>query len=143
MILSMLSGCNNGNPEEPDNQEELQGDEVVDDGKIILVADGATDYVIVRGENASATDKASAFELQNYLKQISGVEIPVVSDSTEAVEKEIIVGKTNREEAAIIDREELGTDGFVIKTTDSKLSLFNIISAIFFPPYRVILRVKH
>ncbi len=125
MMFAMLAACNNEtpveNPDEPDNQEDIQGDEVVDYGKITLVSDGLTEYVIVIGENASATDKASAFELQNYLKQISGVEIPVVSDSIEAVEKEIIVGKTNREESSIINREELGTDGFVIKTIGSKL----------------------
>ena len=124
MVLVMFAACNK-NPvedvENPDNQqEENQGGEVSAE-TLDLVVEGVSEYVIVYGENASATDKASAIELQNYLKQISGVEIPAVSDSTEAVEKEIIVGKTNREDAANINREELGTDGFVIKTTDSKL----------------------
>ena len=120
MTLTMLAACNNEpveDVEDPDDQqEEVPVSETLD-----LVVDGSSDYVIVYGENASATDKASAVELQNYLKQISGVEIPVVSDAAEAVEKEIIVGKTNREDEGDFNREELGTDGFVIKTSDSKL----------------------
>lgn len=127
MMTAMLAACNNDTPvnEDPDEgqqQEEIQGNEEVSD-VLTLVKDGVSEYVIVRGENASPSEVTASTELQNYLKQISGVELAIVTDSTEAVEKEIIVGKTNRESDGDFDRDELGKEGFVIKTTGSKLWL--------------------
>ena len=43
---------------------------------IVIADDGLTDYVIVRGENAYITEVTASAELQSYIKQISGVEIP-------------------------------------------------------------------
>ncbi len=135
MFLTMLSACNQeepgvDDPNSDDQQQEVEdpnenqgGEEVVLPETLDIVVDGVSEYVIVRGENASASEITAASELQNYLKQISGVEIAIVTDSTEAVEKEIIVGKTNREADGEFDRAELGDDGFVIKTVDSKLYL--------------------
>ena len=131
MMLAMLAACNNdpvGGTEDPDGQqqEDIQGDEQnkeeVSD-MLTLVNEGLSEYVIVRGENASPSEITAAAELQNYLKQISGAEIQIVTDATAAVEKEIVVGKTNRETDGEFNREELGTDGFIIKTKDSKLYL--------------------
>ena len=133
MMLTMLAACNNDpvdDVENPDNQQEevkpdenQGGEDVVVAKTVNLVVDGASEYVIVRGENASPSEITAASELQKYLKQISGVEISIVTDSTEAIEKEIIVGKTNRESEGEFDRTELGDDGFVIKTNEGKLWL--------------------
>ncbi len=134
ILLTMLAACNNEPVEDvkdpDDQQQEIEdpnenegGEEMVVSKTVDIVVDGVSEYVIVRGENASPSEITAASELQNYLKQISGVEIAIVTDSTEAVEKEIIVGKTNREADGEFDREELGDDGFVIKTVDSKLYL--------------------
>ena len=51
------------------------------------------------------------------------MEIPIVTDAEKAQKKEIIVGKTNREAEGQFDREELGDDGFVIKSEGKKLWL--------------------
>ncbi|MBE6632235.1 MAG: hypothetical protein E7623_05980, partial [Ruminococcaceae bacterium] len=87
MMLAMLAACNN----DPNEGEEMVSD------VLNLVVDGVSDYVIVRGENAYISEVTASTELQKYLKQISGVEIPIITDSTAPVEKEIVVGKTNRE----------------------------------------------
>ena len=126
MMASTLSACNNTpveNPDEQDKQEVIQNEEPSDDGKITLVAEGLTDYVIVRGANAYVSEVTASTELQNYIKQISGVEIPIVTDDAEPVEKEIVVGKTNREADGEFNRDELGNDGLVIKTSGKKLFL--------------------
>ena len=118
MMLTALAACNQNNPIEdpiPDNKDL---GETID-----LVVDGVSEYVIVRGENASLSEITAAIELQSYLKQISGAELKIVTDSVEAVEKEIIVGKTNRESVGEFDRNELGDEGFVIKTAGEKLYL--------------------
>ena len=88
---------------------------------IELVRNGVSEYRIVRGENATSSEVTAANELQKYLKEISFVEIPVVTDATPITEKEIVVGKTNREVSGQFWREELKEEGFVIKTTDAKL----------------------
>ncbi len=133
MMLTMLAACNNAPVDDVDNPDDQPedvnpdvnqgGEEVLLPETVDIVVDGASEYVIVRGENASPSEITAASELQKYLKQISGAEISIVTDSTEAIEKEIIVGKTNRESEGEFDRAELGDDGFVIKTNDGKLWL--------------------
>jgi len=131
MMLTVLAACNNEpvvdeTPDDGQQQEDIQpndpGNEVVSD-VLNLVVDGVSDYVIVRGENAYISEVTASTELQKYLKQISGVEIPIVTDATAPVEKEIVVGKTNREADGEFNRDELGKEGFIIKSTGSKLWL--------------------
>ncbi len=123
MLLTMLAACNKEPVEDVENPDEPQQEEVFAPETVDIVVDGVSDYVIVRGENAYISEITASTELQKYLKQITGVEIPVVTDSTVAVEKEIVVGKTNRENDGAFNRDELGQDGFVIKTDGSKLYL--------------------
>ncbi len=134
MMLTILAACNNDpvdNVENPDDQQTEQtdpnenqgGEETVLPETLNLVVDGTSEYVIVRGENAYISEITASTELQNYVKQITGVEIPIVTDSTEPAEKEIVVGKTNRESESEFDRDKLGDDGLVIKTNGKKLYL--------------------
>lgn len=87
-----------------------------------VIADAkASDYVIVRGKDATASEITAATELQKYLYQISDVQIPIITDDTSATKKEIVVGKTNREIEGQFNRQELGEEGYVIQTSDTKL----------------------
>lgn len=80
------------------------------------------DYVIVRGENCVASEVTAAETLQKYLKQINGVTYEITTDTAPACEKEIIVGKTNREgKAYTVDRSAMGNEGVWIKTVGEKL----------------------
>ena len=88
---------------------------------IRIVNDCVSDYVIVHGANANPSEINAANELQSYIMKISGVLLPVISDNTNSTRKEIVVGKTNREAHGDYDRNELGDDGFIIKTTEDKL----------------------
>ena len=133
MMLTMLAACNNEPVEDVENpndqqQEDIDPNEKNDDESVLpetvdIVVDGKSDYVIVRGENAYISEVTASTELQSYIKQMTGVEIPIVTDSVETVEKEIVVGKTNRESDGEFDRTELGDDGLVIKTNGQKLFL--------------------
>ncbi len=114
-ILSFL-GVFSPNPEptptEPQPvQEDVEKMEITDD------------YVIVIGNNASASDKNAADILQKYLNQISSKTIKIVPDTTPEQLKEIIVGKTNRENSGWlnINRNKLGNEGVFIKTYDKKI----------------------
>ncbi len=133
MVFSAMSfmGCQDTpEPPVPDEPDTPDPPDIPDTpvqpnqpSELTLVNEGVSEYVIVHGENAFPSEVTAAAELQKYLKQISGAELAIVTDSTPAAEKEIVVGKTNRENEGEFDREVLGTDGFIIKTRDSKLYL--------------------
>ena len=131
MILTILSACNQGEnvvdpkPNTDDQQQDVKdpNEESALSETLDLVVDGVSDYVIVRGENAYISEITAATELQSYLKQITGTELPIVTDTAPEAEREIIVGKTNRETEGEFNREELGDEGFIIKTNGTKLCL--------------------
>jgi len=79
--------------------------------KMVIIEDGESGYVIVRGAQASPSEVTAAEKLQEYLERISGCKLPIVTDEASAGEREIIVGNTNRYAAP----DDLGDDGFVIK----------------------------
>lgn len=54
------------------------------------------DYVIVKPAATTATEAKAASELQKYLFEISGAELPVVSDTAPPTDREILIGITNR-----------------------------------------------
>src|SRR5262245_42650219 len=47
---------------------------------IDVVSNGRTEYVIVRSREAPAPEQFAAQELQKYLRQITGVELPIVDE---------------------------------------------------------------
>lgn len=96
-------------------------EEKVYSGETMEITD---DYVIVIGENASASEKNAAEKLSRYLNQISGISLEIVTDKEEKTSHEIIVGETNREgDGYVIDRANLGDDGVVIKTVGESIVL--------------------
>lgn len=133
ILLTSLAACSETPVEDIENdgqqvedqggEQEKEEVEEVFDGTLRIVLDGVSDYVIVRGENAYVSEITAATELQSYLKQISGAELPIVTDSTAPVAKEIVVGKTNRESEGQFNREELGDEGFVIISDEHKIFL--------------------
>lgn len=113
-ILTPLSG-------DKFTHEFKKPDEDVYTGKTMEIT---SDYVIVIGENASASEKNAAQKLKHYLNEINGISLEIVDDSTDESAKEIIVGKTSREGTSYtIDRANLGDDGVVIKTVGEKIVL--------------------
>ena len=60
---------------------------IVADPDFYFVENGESDYVIVYQENESnATNYNMALELQSYIEKITGVQLPVVTDETAAVD---------------------------------------------------------
>jgi hypothetical protein len=96
-----------------------------------LIEDGASDYIIVHGAQASPSEVTAAEKLADYLERVSGFAMPLVTDDEPARGPEIIVGKTNREGGAGfhgIDRAGLGDDGFVIRTVENGLGKHILIA---------------
>ena len=137
-LLPTLAACGDADSEVNDNISDTSSDAPTEkptrkptapketkpadfDDKGNITLDGWTDYVIVKGSNCSSSEATAANELRNYIKRMSGVTVKIVPDSTEPAEKELVVGKTNREAEGQFDREELGDEGFVIQTVGKKL----------------------
>jgi hypothetical protein len=90
---------------------------------LTISAAGKSDYVIVLGANASPSEQRAARELQLFLKQIGGAELPIVGDDTPLAEHEIIVGANAHLKALNVDIDvpSLGDEGYVIRTVGPRL----------------------
>ena len=91
--------------------------------EIILAQNGNSLYRIVLPSSASAQEQKAASVLQDYLMQISGAAIPIVSAYKPGSKYEIILGQNERLDALgiVVNFNELEADGFVIKTDSLRL----------------------
>lgn len=90
----------------------------------LILVDGKSDYKIIIAANATIQEEEAAMTLQDYLKRISSVELPIITDASTKNKKEIVVGNTNRSVAEKFDRKSLGEDGFQITTKGDDLYIF-------------------
>ncbi|MGI6745835.1 MAG: DUF4838 domain-containing protein [Acutalibacteraceae bacterium] len=87
-----------------------------------LIENGASDYVIVCSKTQGDSEYTAALKLQHYLEEISGVRLPIVSDLDTVRDKEIIVGKTNREgEEFVLDRSDFHNEDVNVFTLGKKI----------------------
>jgi hypothetical protein len=86
---------------------------------------GLSAYKIVISGHATTDENNASKELQKYLRQVSGATLPIVTDATPAGTAEILIGNNNRLSAvkAGISFQQLGPDGFIIKTVGNDLLL--------------------
>lgn len=77
---------------------------------------GKSDYTIIVSSNADSITLHAANVLQSYLKEISGVNLPIADDSTPAADYEINLGSTNRVKTTPAEN-----DGFRINTDGTKV----------------------
>jgi len=94
---------------------------------IEIARDGKSAYVIVIGGDANDVAHRAARELQEYLRQVTGAELPVMSESELAGgdAPQILVGRTKRTRQLLgdVDVQSLGADGIVLKTVGDDIIL--------------------
>ncbi|HET9279739.1 MAG TPA: DUF4838 domain-containing protein [Flavitalea sp.] len=97
--------------------------EVKTEEKIILADNGYSRYSIVIPTHATAEEQKAATVLQNYLLQISGTALPVITADKHRSPHEVILGQNERldEISSRINYKLLKEDGFLIKTDSSRL----------------------
>lgn len=88
-----------------------------------LIEQGRSDYQIVVSPDAIEAEVTAAHELQSYLSQITGVELPIVSEKTSA--PAILVGQspTVAQSLGGIDFTTLQSDEIILKTVGQDLVL--------------------
>lgn len=84
-----------------------------------LTSGGKTGYRIVIPQEPSEAERFAADELSKYLGQITSAKFEIVPDSEPESEKEIVLGKTARGDFGV-DYEDLGIEGFTIRTVGDK-----------------------
>lgn len=121
----LSSGCKINEPEVPERGSHYYGVEKTDE---YIVKAGKTDYKILLEKDASDLKKFAAEEVQTFVKQSSGAELPIVYD-TEAPEdgKYISLGNTSAYKAsetyktAETETAKIGSNGFLIRSEDDDI----------------------
>lgn len=79
------------------------------------------EYVIVVSDTASEAEITAANLLKDTFEEINGTQLDIITDSADKTEKEIAVGKTDREYDDSVDYAALGDEGVYIKTVGDDL----------------------
>lgn len=126
LALGLFCGLLACQPETPQPDQE----EAADMDRIDLVADGAPQYVIVRADPCEKVVTGLAVMLNNALTDMGGLDEPygLVTDYDEPVEKEILIGNTNRPETAEVAG-RLGDALYRIEWVGSKLVIVGVDDA--------------
>lgn len=93
-------------------------------GKPFTVSvEGQARAQIVVAEKASPSTRYAAEELQRFLKEITGAELPLVTDAAPLAAHEILVGKNDHFFPANIslDTDNLGKEGYTIRANEKYL----------------------
>ncbi|MFP4250434.1 MAG: DUF4838 domain-containing protein, partial [Armatimonadota bacterium] len=90
--------------------------------ELTIVADGQSDYQIVLGEGPTRVARMAADELQTWLAEATGVELPIATEADPAL-KHIFVGEAALPEDAGVDVAALEREAFAIRTLGEDLVL--------------------
>ena len=103
------------------------GDNIDKDDSLIIARDGATNYTIVRPDNAKAALVSATAELRKYLvdefstaPKITDDWVKSGTDPNTISEYEILIGHTNRDPSAAA-LEEVGTGGWSVTVSGNKI----------------------
>ena len=91
-----------------------------------LAEKSKTEYCITIASDASAPEKRAAYELQGYLKQVTGADFAVKTESqAKASAPRILVGQSKQVKRLLpdVDWAALGHDGIIIRTVGNNLVL--------------------
>jgi hypothetical protein len=91
---------------------------------IVLADGGKSEYRIVVAVDASPSTQYAAKELQTFLKQMSGAELPIVSGREPVTDHEILLGVNGHWKTTVgfwSDVSKLGDEGYVIRTVGPHL----------------------
>ncbi|MBQ7153802.1 MAG: DUF4838 domain-containing protein [Clostridia bacterium] len=96
-------------------------------GRIEFSGKDISSFRIVVSKDAAEVVKEAAGELQKYLKLSAGYELPIVTDAEAAGGGEILVGRTNRDNEAVLKRMEgLQNDGFIHYAEGDRIYLVSL-----------------
>ena len=84
-----------------------------------LIVNDVSEYQIVISADATKYDEEAAYDLRYVVKMLTGVQLPVVSDTAPATDKEIIFGATNRKSLYTLPLDY--HDGYIVCVVGQRL----------------------
>lgn len=90
------------------------------DAQLVIADNSTSGYKIVIPVTATRDDQLAASTLKQYLFEISGAALPIITDAEPISSLEICIGKTNR----TIIKTPLINNDFLIKTIDKRLVIY-------------------
>ena len=110
-----------------DTKEGTTDATTVEDTSLTLIADGKSEYTIVRPEGAKDSyETAAAIAFNEKLKAFTGKTLPVTTDwkDNEVKDKEVLIGITSRDkDVAKVDRSMLGYGGYIVAVIGERIVL--------------------
>ena len=91
---------------------------------LTLVEEGQPRATLVLGAAPTDEERAAAQDLQNYLRQMSGAEVPLRETDIPPATLAVLIGKSpavQQRVGDLINEEHLGYDGFILKTFPQRL----------------------
>ncbi|MBT4815891.1 MAG: DUF4838 domain-containing protein, partial [Lentisphaerae bacterium] len=95
-------------------------------GALVLSRQGVSDYVIAVPPTPTPVERTAAEELRNYLTEVTGAELPIVSQEKAGGAARIVIGDgpLTRELAPDIDPSRLAPDSIVMRTVGRDVVLW-------------------
>ena len=90
-----------------------------------LVEDGQSDYTIVVGKESAPAEQHAAREFQHFIKEISGVELPIRTDEEKVRGRLVCIGPSRYVKKTVgrIKTADLGLEGYAIRATRRGLAI--------------------
>jgi hypothetical protein len=91
--------------------------------RLVLADHGQSEYKIVLPEKASPSERYAAEELNRFVKEMTGADLPIVSDEEPASAHEILLGENaHLKKAGVrLNVKKLGAEGYALKTAGQRL----------------------
>ncbi len=87
-----------------------------------IARNGQSKYSICLSRDASPSEQRAAAELQQFLREMSGATLPIVTDNQNPAGPLILIGRSSvADRLATVPYEQLGPEGFALKTTGEHL----------------------
>ena len=120
VVLILVTGFVNN---EPASAQRKKKEKIAQKPQIVLADNELSRYRIVIPSAATVHEKKASIVLQDYLLQISGTALPIISAGKHTSAYEIVLGQNERlDDLGVgINFNELKEDGFVIKTDSLRL----------------------
>lgn len=95
---------------------------------LLLAENGRSSYTIIIPQEASPSERYAAEELQRWLKESSGAELPIRTDADSMVQEAILLGRNRQVEQLhpAIDWSALGEEGYAMVTQGRRLILAGV-----------------
>lgn len=131
MLVTVMSACGKS---DSDSANDTSSADAVDSGApITVVSDGSSDFIIVRPETGTRTEKDAATNIYKSYRSAYGVAPGNRSDSEERQDevKEIIIGNTNRPETVqakelLFANSNMYADDYIICAINGNIVIYTI-----------------